>query len=284
MIERDVEAAADAIRRADALLVSAGAGMGVDSGLPDFRGTEGFWKAYPPFAKLGLRIEELADPAWFDRDPAVAWGFYGHRLNLYRATVPHPGFEVLRRWAAGKPAGAFVFTSNVDGQFQKAGFDPQRVVECHGSVHHLQCARRCRRHVWPADGAAVEVDEATMRATEKTFPVCPRCSCLARPNVLMFYDAEWVRDRTAAQQAAYAAWLKAVSGARLVVVECGAGTAIPTVRMESERAAQRYGAMLVRINVREPEVPPGGHVGLPLGAAEALRRVDEAMRTGRESA
>ena len=274
-----IEAAARAVREADALLVTAGAGMGVDSGLPDFRGTEGFWQAYPPFKALGLEFEELANPAWFDRDPAVAWGFYGHRLNLYRATVPHAGFDVLRRWASGKGAGAFVFTSNVDGQFQKAGFDPQRVVECHGSIHHLQCARRCGRDVWPADGAAVLIDEARMRAKSETFPLCPRCSGLARPNVLMFYDAEWVPDRTAAQEAAYAAWLKTVSGARLAVVECGAGTAIPTVRMESERVAERYGATLVRINVREPEVPPGGHVGLPLGAAEALRRIDQGIGT-----
>ena len=47
------------------LLVTAGAGMGVDSGLPDFRGTEGFWRSYPPLAELGLRFEEVANPAWF---------------------------------------------------------------------------------------------------------------------------------------------------------------------------------------------------------------------------
>src|SRR5687767_9842489 len=83
--------AAAAVRDADALLVTAGAGMGVDSGLPDFRGTEGFWRAYPAFARLGLRFEQLASPAWFARDPHLAWGFYGHRLNLYRATTPHAG-------------------------------------------------------------------------------------------------------------------------------------------------------------------------------------------------
>ena len=64
-----LERAADALDAADAILVGAGAGMGVDSGLPDFRGTEGFWRAYPPFARLGLRFEELANPQWFDRDP-----------------------------------------------------------------------------------------------------------------------------------------------------------------------------------------------------------------------
>ncbi len=62
--------------------------MGVDSGLPDFRGAEGFWRAYPVMAKLGLSFEEMANPAWFQTDPHLAWAFYGHRLNLYRRTQP----------------------------------------------------------------------------------------------------------------------------------------------------------------------------------------------------
>ena len=54
-----------------------GAGMGVDSGLPDFRGQHGFWRAYPAIAGLGLSFEEMANPAWFKRDPHLAWAFYG---------------------------------------------------------------------------------------------------------------------------------------------------------------------------------------------------------------
>ncbi|MCW3099680.1 MAG: NAD-dependent deacetylase [Chthonomonadaceae bacterium] len=104
------EEAARAIERADALLFTAGAGIGVDSGLPDFRGNTGFWRAYPPFQERGLAFTDLAQPYWFRRDPELAWGFYGHRLNLYRKTAPHVGFEILRRWAAAKPGGAFVFT------------------------------------------------------------------------------------------------------------------------------------------------------------------------------
>src|ERR1700677_2358509 len=87
-----LEQAAAAIRSADALLIGAGAGMGVDSGLPDFRGNEGFWKAYPAFRRQNLSVVELANPAWFAADPCRAWGLYGHRLNLYRATQPRDGF------------------------------------------------------------------------------------------------------------------------------------------------------------------------------------------------
>ncbi len=129
------------IHEADGLIVAAGAGMGVDSGLPDFRGSAGFWRAYPALGRAGLQFEEIANPAAFARDPPLAWGFYGHRLALYRRTVPHRGFALLREIAAGLPGGAFVFTSNVDGQFQKAGFAEARIMEVHGSIHHLQCQR-----------------------------------------------------------------------------------------------------------------------------------------------
>src|SRR6185436_4291377 len=116
----DLDRAASLLREATALVFSAGAGMGVDSGLPDFRGPEGFWEAYPAYRHLGLSFVDLANPRWFTEDPERAWGFYGHRLELYRRTTPHDGFGVLQRWAGKRPA--CVFTSNVDGHFQRAGF------------------------------------------------------------------------------------------------------------------------------------------------------------------
>lgn len=260
--------AAAAIRTADALLLAAGAGMGVDSGLPDFRGPEGFWRAYPPLARLGLAFADIADPVWFRRDPALAWGFYGHRLHLYRDTAPHAGFAVLRGWAAG--TSSFVFTSNVDGHFLRAGFAPERVVECHGSIHHLQCASGCGAPVWDASGVSVSVDPETLRAADP-LPSCPRCGGIARPNLLMFDDREWDLARVQVQEAALEAWWRSVSGGRVVVVEVGAGRAVPTVRWFSERLAS-FGATLVRINPREPQTPPGG-VGIALGGRDALERI-----------
>src|SRR5438477_10490343 len=107
MTDQTLERAAAALASADALLIGAGAGMGVDSGLPDFRGPEGFWRHYPAFRARELRFEQMANPAWFRRDPHLAWGFYGHRWNLYRATEPHEGFAILRRWAEAKAGGHF---------------------------------------------------------------------------------------------------------------------------------------------------------------------------------
>jgi NAD-dependent SIR2 family protein deacetylase len=255
--------ALDALDRADALVITAGAGMGVDSGLPDFRGDEGFWRAYPPFGKLGLRFTELANPRWFRTDPALAWGFYGHRKNLYADTVPHNGFLRLKHFAAGLRHGAFVFTSNVDGQFHKAGFAEDKIAECHGSIHHLQCLDpRCGSGIW-ASAERIAVDPDTMRAAPP-YPSCPRCGGLARPNVLMFGDSTWLPERSDQQEHWLSTWLAATR--RRVVIELGAGTAIPTVRRFSEVAGS---GTLIRVNPREPE-GPSGTLSFTLGAAEAL--------------
>jgi NAD-dependent SIR2 family protein deacetylase len=264
--------AADIIAGAEALLVSAGAGMGVDSGLPDFRGSQGFWNAYPPYKKLGLNFYDLANPEWFARDPELAWGFYGHRLDLYRQTVPHPGYALLLKWAAAKPGGYFVFTSNVDGQFQKAGFPEARIHECHGSILHLQCAAGCPGPVWPVGDRAVAVDEATMRA-RPPLPDCPFCGRLARPNVLMFGDWGWQPQRSQAQARRLRDWLEATEGIKLAVIECGAGTAVPSVRRMSEQLLARPGTRLVRINPREADMP-SGQVGLAGGALAVLEEIE----------
>jgi NAD-dependent SIR2 family protein deacetylase len=271
-----LQRAAEAVAAVDALLIGAGAGMGVDSGLPDFRGPEGFWKAYPAYEKLGLNFMTLANPRWFSTDPELAWGFYGHRLNLYRATQPHAGFEVLRAWAGRMPHGAFVYTSNVDGHFQRAGFDSGRVLEVHGAIDWMQCTRGCGAGLFAAGPFQVVVDESTMRA-RRPLPACPACGGLARPNILMFGDEDWDDSRSYEQEARLNAWLRRLNGARLVIVECGAGTGIPTVRHFCERLADTHDATLIRINVREPHVPEG-HIGLAMGALEALRAIDARLR------
>jgi len=274
-VDARLDRAAELIAFADALLITAGAGMGVDSGLPDFRGNEGFWRAYPPFRRVGLSFVDLANPEWFDRDPALAWGFYGHRLQLYRATAPHAGFAILARWASTMPRGGFVFTSNVDGQFQKAGFDDARLAECHGSIHHLQCSTPCSDRIWDAVEVELEIDPASFRA-RPPLPLCPACGCIARPNVLMFGDSSWIPHRSHGQHERLAQWLDGTRDAPLVVVELGAGTAVPTVRMTSERVARGLGAALVRINLREPQAP-AGHLGVAAGCLEALSAIEQRL-------
>jgi NAD-dependent SIR2 family protein deacetylase len=265
--------AAKLIAEADGLLIAAGAGMGVDSGLPDFRGTEGFWKAYPALKNAGIEFASIASPNAFVRTPKQAWGFYGHRLALYRNTVPHAGFQILQDIAAHMPKGALVVTSNVDGQFQKAGFGDSQVWEVHGSIHRLQCLDPCHETVWPASAITPKIDQSTCEWTGGPLPSCPKCRRLARPNVLMFNDWGWINTYTTIGRAWFEQWIEQVS--KFVVLEIGAGTGLPKIRQIS-RAVE---APIIRLNPQcaydndvEVALPTGALAGL-LGIRKELESI-----------
>ena len=266
-----LEQAAELVSHAEAFVITAGAGMGVDSGLPDFRGDQGFWKTYPRYARLGISFVDAANPSHFQRDPAFGWGFYGHRTNLYRATVPHEGFHIIRKWLERNRADCFVVTSNVDGQFQKAGYDEENILEVHGSIHHLQCLEPCCADIWP-NQEQIAIDEESMRSL--AIPKCPHCGRVSRPNILMFGDWSWLPDRTDAQRERFAQFMEQHHDQRIAVIEMGAGSAIPTIRATSERLGWHHQqATVIRINPREPEIKPP-HISLPCGALEGLSRID----------
>lgn len=266
-----IERAARTIAAADHLLITAGAGMGVDSGLPDYRGPEGFWNAHPPLRDQRLRWIDLAQPDAFRTIPALAWGFYGSRLTLYRRTRPHDGFRILRRWAATKRS-FFVYTSNVDGQFQRAGFPPERILEIHGSVQHTQCVTPCHPQVYDASGLEIPVDPDTLHAASR-LPRCPRCKGMARPNVLLFGDDAFVRTRRDEQRHGFLRWLTGAQNGRLAIVELGAGPDIPTVRQKGEQLARCANVRLVRINLHDPE-GPADIISIAGRARDATRAID----------
>jgi NAD-dependent SIR2 family protein deacetylase len=217
---------------------------------------------------------QAANPEHFERDPAFGWGFYGHRTNLYRDTLPHEGFQIIRQWLAQFNLEHFVVTSNVDGQFQKAGFAGEAILEVHGSIHHLQCLSPCSQGIWD-NREEIPVDLDTMKA--RHIPQCIRCGGVARPNILMFGDFSWLPDRTRRQERAFDEFLADHREARLVVLEMGAGTAIPTIRYMGERLTGRNNAVLIRINPREAQIPPG-QISISAGAVEGLTGIDRCLR------
>jgi len=165
-----------------------------------------------------------------------------------------------------------VVTSNVDGQFQKAGFREEEILEVHGSIHYLQCSLPCSPAVWE-NREDVPVDPDTMRA--RHIPRCLRCGAVARPCILMFGDGAWISDRTVRQERIFQRFLTDMDDPA-VVVEMGAGTAVPTIRNLGERLAGSRGAALIRINPREPRISPP-HIPLPCGALEGLRAIEAAL-------
>jgi NAD-dependent SIR2 family protein deacetylase len=72
--------------------------------LPDFRCKNGVCKVYPALAKWGIGFTQIANPKAFQQYPELAWGFYGHRLQLYLDIVPHEGFRRLLQLAGNPPS------------------------------------------------------------------------------------------------------------------------------------------------------------------------------------
>lgn len=272
--ERSIECAITQARQlidaADSLIFTAGAGMSVDSGLPDYRGDQGFWREYGGLQATAISYEMLSTSAAFAQAPEIAWGFFGHRLNLYRATAPHQGYALLREMANAKPGGAFVITTNIDGHFEMAGFQSDRIAEIHGNVHYLQCSDTCSEAVWPANQFFPIIDDKECRLISE-LPKCPDCGALARPNVLMFSDWGWNEQRAHSQKRRFATWRKTVRAP--ILIELGAGDTIPAIRRLSER--QRV--PVIRINPQHDDRPSHlikvGSIAIRLGALDALQRL-----------
>jgi NAD-dependent SIR2 family protein deacetylase len=248
--------AAEAIRSAEGLVIVAGADMELDSGIPALRGDEDLWRQYPVLAGAGLSLENVNDSQWFLRDGPAAWGFWGSRLEWFRRTAPHAGYARLRAWAETKPEGAFVVTSNGDGQFQKAGFPDERVFEATGSMEHLQCAQPCCAASWPAPPElTLAIDPATLRA-QGELPRCVRCGKAARPNLLTDSEAAWSASRATMQQVLFRAWVRNLSRGAFVVIELGTDEDDLAVRPIAEQLAGAARVALVRITARENTAPP----------------------------
>lgn len=173
------------------------------------------------------------------------------------------------------PDGYSVFTSNVDGQFQKAGYDKRLIHECHGSIHHAQCIQPCNDEIWSLDDFQPEVDVDACQLTN-AYPQCKYCDAIVRPNIYMFDDMSWLDSNKNMQSARQEKWLQTAS--RPVVVEIGAGSAIPTVRQFSEWIVHNYRGTLIRINPDEFEVPTSiaetKSVGISMSALEALQAIE----------
>ncbi|KAL4463106.1 hypothetical protein ABPG74_007107 [Tetrahymena malaccensis] len=272
------------IQSANSLIITAGAGMGVDSGLPDFRGKEGFWKNYIPFRDK-FSFTECANPRFLEDHPNLFWGFYGHRLHLYRNTQPHKGFEILKSWSQNKKS--FVLTSNVDGHFQKAGFNEQIIYEVHGSIHHMQCTS-CKR-IYSADGYNIIYDVSTFEAKDP-LPNCKNCvNVVVRPNILMFGDYSFMSDRVEEQEDRYMQFQNDLTSQdKIVVLEFGAGESVATIRMMGEQLLQKYKHItFVRINPRDYNSPFGwrqqqntddkAFYALKQGALEAITQIQQYM-------
>lgn len=247
-----------------------GAGISAESGIPTFRGPEGYWT-------VGSRVyqpEELATWRTFSRAPDVVWPWYLYRRTVCRAAQPNAGHRALAELQRALGERFVLVTQNVDGLHVRAGSPPERTWEIHGNLDRFRCAADCTLRTWPApDGLRAFARTDVLEDRDRQWLRCPDCGGAARPHVLWFdeyYDEPRFRWNSAQQAAAQADVL-------LVVGTSGA-TNLP---MTMGRRAMSSGCAIVDVN---PERSPfsgmaeaSGGLHISGSAARVLPDLVEAM-------
>jgi NAD-dependent deacetylase len=158
----------------DRVFILTGAGLSAESGIPTFRGPGGLWRNY--------RIEEVASPHAWRRDPRLVWEFYSLRRHAARAARPNPGHFALAKLERALRDRLFVVTQNVDNLDEQAG--SRRVLHMHGELGKSRCDS-CDRAPY---------DDAETYEPPREIPRCP-CGGRIRPHVCWFGEVPYHLDR-----------------------------------------------------------------------------------------
>lgn len=270
-----LEAASEVINNAEAILISAGAGMSVDSNLPTYRDKEGFWNDYPLYKDIKKDYVAMASPYGFTSDSHFAWGFFAHQYKLYKNAVPHEGYYELLN-LLNQTKDYFVVTTNVDGLFLKTGFPLHHLHEAHGSIHKLQCTRTCQRIAWKIDNLDVEVNYSTMNALDP-LPLCPSCGAISRPNIFMFGDTDdsYIWEETQDSARRFRKWKQDNRHKKVVILEIGVGA--EGLKSHVQHYYEEFSsATLIRINPESNNLYNRKNVyHIPLTAKNALMVIAE---------
>jgi len=171
------------------VLVLTGAGVSAESGIPTFRGKDGYWRNLDP--------AKLATPEAFARDPQLVWDWYRERRDRIRNARPNAAHEAVARLA--QRADEFLLvTQNVDDLHARAGIPAQRMVRIHGDIFVTRCSR-CDFSYGGRGGSpeppgayGVQPTNRRLRSIAATserdlnVPTCPKCQALMRPGVVWF--------------------------------------------------------------------------------------------------
>ncbi len=260
--------AAGALHAARRVLVSTGAGMSADSGVPTYRDEGGQWRDFEPFTSRGVRPEQVAHLDGYQRDPEQAWGFHEHVRRIMRTAEPHAGYAVITRWIDERWADdAFVLTTNIDGLHRRAGLDEHRLWERYGSVWDLQCVDACRPVAWHEPRAPLaDIDAQTLRA--RGAPRCPFCGAAARPRIQLDHDPAFLPDPVGAQR--YERFLETPVDVYLVI-----GTTLWF--SWPDEVAERPRVIHVNPDAATHQRYPNG-IGITMGAEDALLGLDFLLR------
>ena len=255
MTPEGLQRAAHPLAEARRVVVSTGAGMSRESGIPTFRDAqEGLWARFSP--------QELATETGFRANPRRVWSWYAWRRRKIESCAPHAGHSALVELEGLVPE-LTVVTQNIDGLHQAAGSG--EVIELHGSIRRFKCLDR--QHPFAGDLRPVASGE-----TEETDPpLCPQCASPLRPDVVWFGEM-------LPQDATQRAWeLSRRCGAMLVVGT--SGTVWPAA--ELPYVARREGATVIEVGPQPSEITPVVDIYLQGPAGVVLPALVAALRQRR---
>lgn len=262
------------LENANAIVINTGAGMGVDSGLADYRGNGGQWGQVESDTEKS--IFEVVNPQAFVENPAYSWGLFGQRIKEYAETKPHNGFAILKNWIETYNLDYFCLTSNIDAHFQKSGFAEEKIRELHGTLAYFQSSQpKLTKEIWKNE---LSGEEILKNVANGIFPTCPNNEVKARPNVYMFRDDTYVNTRSKEQESRFQTFLEQNKGKNIVVFEIGSGPHVQTVRVKTRMLKTEYGANIVRINPKDYTIKTP-HIGIAKGALEALTEINNYLKT-----
>tara|TARA_B100002003_G_scaffold108049_1_gene100288 strand:+ start:226 stop:945 length:720 start_codon:yes stop_codon:yes gene_type:complete len=160
------------------IVILTGAGISAESGMGTFRDAGGLWTR--------VRLEDVATPEAFARDPVMVLEFYDMRRERAEAASPNPAHHALARLQAARPGEVLIITQNVDGLHEKAaeaeGADPAELIHMHGEFANGLCAGCGHRWRWPGGRMTVESE-------------CPACGAArVRPDVVWFGEMPYRMD------------------------------------------------------------------------------------------
>lgn len=242
----------DILREARRVVVSTGAGMSRESGIPTFRDAqEGLWARFNP--------EELATERGFRKNPRRVWGWYAYRRQRILRCAPHAGHLALVALEERVPE-LTVVTQNIDGLHHAAG--SRDVIELHGSIRRFKCLDRGH----PFAGELPELPEAAEEG-EIEPPRCPTCASPLRPDVVWFGEL-------LPAEATERAWNLARRCDAMVVVGTS-GMVWPAAELPF--LAAQAGSRIIEINPVRSEITRVADVFLEGTAGEVLPALVEAL-------
>ena len=165
------------------VLILTGAGISTESGIPDFRGADGYWTA----GSANYMPEQMATQSMFRRDPDLVWAWYLYRRNLCRQVAPNSGHHAIAHLQEALGNRALLITQNVDGLHLRAQSPAERTYQIHGNIMYMRCSNACSLDLTLIPEAIGPTTKGVdLLAEHKAQLRCPRCNGPSRPHVLWF--------------------------------------------------------------------------------------------------